>query len=468
MKNNIIKKIERVIGKKNILLSDKEKNKYLTEWRNRYTGEAKAILRPKTTKEVSSLLKIFYKNNIPITPQGGNTGLVGGQITYNNEHYIISLERMNKLISFNKIDNAIVVQSGILLTEIHNICEKNNMLFPLSLASEGSCTIGGNIATNAGGIGVLYYGNTRELTLGLEIVLADGSIINLLKTLKKDNTGYSLKDLFIGSEGTLGVITAASLKIFPKPYEKFTFLASVKSPKKSLDFLRKIQKNITTPLTSFEIMNHNSLNIVLENIQNTHLPIPVKEKWYILFEFSSYEKDLESLNKINKVVNEAIEEKIICNAVFANTKKQVNKIWELRENISEAQKKVGASIKNDISVPVFAVNEFINEADKIVGREIPGAKRVTFGHLGDGNIHYNISQPKNMNETIFLKKEPKLRNKILSLITQMGGSFSAEHGVGIVRKKDALKVKSEEIKIMKKIKKSFDPKNILNPGKIFD
>ena len=185
MKNNIIKKIERVIGKKNILLSDKEKNKYLTEWRNRYTGEAKAVLRPKTTKEVSSLLKLFYKNNIPITPQGGNTGLVGGQITYNNEHYIISLERMNKLISFNKIDNAIVVQSGILLTEIHNICEKNNMLFPLSLASEGSCTIGGNIATNAGGIGVLYYGNTRELTLGLEIVLADGSIINLLKTLKK-------------------------------------------------------------------------------------------------------------------------------------------------------------------------------------------------------------------------------------------------------------------------------------------
>ena len=232
MKNNIIKKIEDIIGKKNVLLSSEDKNKYLTEWRNRYPGKARAVLRPKSTKEVSLLLKLFHQKNIPVTPQGGNTGLVGGQITYSSKDFIISLERMNKLINFNKVDETIIVQSGMLLTQIHNICDENDMLFPLSLASEGSCTIGGNLATNAGGVGVLYYGNTRDLTLGLEVVLSDGSIINLLKTIKKDNTGYSLKDLFVGSEGTLGIITAASLKIFQKPKDKLTFLASAGSPKK--------------------------------------------------------------------------------------------------------------------------------------------------------------------------------------------------------------------------------------------
>ena len=468
MKNNIIKKIEEIIGKKNVLLSSEDKSKYLIEWRNRYPGKAQAILRPKSTKEVSLLLKLFNKNNISVTPQGGNTGLVGGQITYSSKDFIVSLERMKKLISFNKIDETMVVQSGMLLSEIHAICEENDMLFPLSLASEGSCTIGGNLATNAGGVGVLYYGNTRELTLGLEVVLSDGSIINLLKTLKKDNTGYSLKDLFIGSEGTLGIITAASLKIFQKPKEKFTFLASSRSPKKSLEFLRMIQKNTSIPLTSFEIMNNNSIKTVLKNIDGAILPISEEAEWYILIEFSSYEKKLDAIDKINEIVNLGLEKKIISNAVFANSKKQSKQIWDLRENISEAQRKDGASIKNDISVPIFAVDEFIKKADSIVSKAIPKAKKITFGHLGDGNIHYNISQPENLSQDSFFKLERPLREKLLSLIVNMDGSFSAEHGIGIVRKKDALKIKGDEIKIMKSIKKSLDPKNILNPGKIFD
>ena len=468
MKNNIIKKIEDIIGKKNVFLSSEDKNKYLTEWRNRYPGKARAVLRPKSTKEVSLLLKLFHQKNIPVTPQGGNTGLVGGQITYSSKDFIISLERMNKLINFNKVDETIIVQAGMLLTQIHNICDENDMLFPLSLASEGSCTIGGNLATNAGGVGVLYYGNTRDLTLGLEVVLSDGSIINLLKTLKKDNTGYSLKDLFVGSEGTLGIITAASLKIFQKPKDKLTFLASTGSPKKALDFLRMLQKNTSIPLTSFEIMNNHSVDIVLRNFGETKLPISKKSNWYILFEFSSYEKNKNTTESISEIVNLGIEKKFIIDAVFANSKKQSKEIWNIRENISEAQRKDGASIKNDISVPIFAVDEFIKKADLIVSKEIPKAKNITFGHLGDGNIHYNIAQPKKLDKESFLKLENMLRKKLLSLVVKMDGSFSAEHGIGIARKQDAVKIKGDEIRIMKNIKKSLDPKNILNPGKIFD
>ena len=282
------------------------------------------------------------------------------------------------------------------------------------------------------------------------------------------DSGYSLKDLFVGSEGTLGIITAASLKIFPKPREKFTFLASSRSPKKSLEFLRMIQKSTSIPLTSFEIMNNNSIKTVLKNIDGAILPISEEAEWYILIEFSSYEKKLDAIDKINEIVNLGLEKKIISNAVFANSKKQSKQIWDLRENISEAQRKDGASIKNDISVPIFAVDEFIKKADSIVSKAIPKAKKITFGHLGDGNIHYNISQPENLSQDSFFKLERPLREKLLSLVVDMDGSFSAEHGIGIVRKKDALKIKGDEIKIMKGIKKSLDPKNILNPGKIFD
>ena len=311
MKLDIIKKIEKIIGKKNIVQSEIDKKKYLTEWRNRYTGEAKAILKPKNVQEVSSLMKIFNKEKIAVVPQGGNTGLVGGQISYNDQHFIISFERMNKLIKFNKEDQSMVVQSGMLLSDIQNICDENDMYFPLSLASEGSCTIGGNIATNAGGVAVLYFGNTRELTLGLQIVLADGTIIDSLKTLKKDNTGYSLKDLFIGSEGTLGLITAASMKVFFKPREKYTFFCSIKDPQKSIELLRFFQKNIPTPLTAFELMNSNSIETVLNHFEKTNLPLNKKSDWYILFEFSSFEQDKSRINKVLKIINQVSQSKTL-------------------------------------------------------------------------------------------------------------------------------------------------------------
>ena len=468
MKLDIIKKIEKIIGKKNIVQSEIDKKKYLTEWRNRYTGEAKAILKPKNVQEVSSLMKIFDKEKISVVPQGGNTGLVGGQISYNDQHFIISFERMNKLIKFNKEDQSMVVQSGMLLSDIQNICDENDMYFPLSLASEGSCTIGGNIATNAGGVAVLYFGNTRELTLGLQIVLADGTIIDSLKTLKKDNTGYSLKDLFIGSEGTLGLITAASMKVFFKPREKYTFFCSVKNPKKSIELLRFLQKNVSTPLTAFELMNSNSIETVLSHFEKTNLPLNKKSEWYILFEFSRFDNDKSTIDKVLRIISNIQKEKLIYEVVFANSIKQSKELWDLRENISEAQKEDGASIKNDISIPIFSIGNFIKNADEIVKNTIHNSKNVTFGHVGDGNIHYNITQPKDMGEKEFLSLENHLRSQLLELIKKYNGSFSAEHGIGVIRKKDALEYKKDEIALMKRIKQAIDPKNIVNPGKIFE
>ncbi|MEC9393050.1 MAG: FAD-binding oxidoreductase [Pseudomonadota bacterium] len=468
MKISIIKKIESIIGKKNLLLTEEEKRKYLIEWRERYPGKAKGILKPKNVKEISSLMKIFHKEKISIIPQGGNTGLVGGQISYSEEHFILSLERMNKLININVLDQSITIQSGMILSEIQRICDEKNMLFPLSLASEGSCTIGGNIATNAGGVSVLYYGNTRDFTLGLQIVLADGTIIDSLKTLKKDNTGYSIKDLFIGSEGTLGIITAASLKIFPKPKEKFTFFCSVKDPKKSIELLRFLQKNISTPLTAFEFMNNASIKLTLEGKDGSKLPIKKKSKWYILFEFSKIEESKGLVDLIQTQIADAQNHNLINEVIFANSLNQSNFLWKIRDNISEAQKKYGSSIKNDFSVPIFSIHKFIEEADKIVNKIMPGAKNITFGHVGDGNIHYNISQPKNLNSKQFLSLEKKLRSHLLILVKKYNGSFSAEHGVGLIRKKDAIKLKKDEIKLMQKIKKAVDPEKILNPGKIFD
>lgn len=275
MDKEILNKLIRVVGSDNIILNKSEMSKYLIEWRGVYTGKAGAIIKPKSTKEVSKILKIAYSTNTPIISQGGNTGLVGGQISFDDNHIVLNLTRLNKVREINTLDKSITVESGLTLLELQNVCKKNNTLFPLSLASEGTCTIGGNISTNAGGVGVLYYGNTRNLVLGLEIVTPEGKIINTLSTLIKDNTGYSLKDLFIGSEGTLGVITAATLKVFPLPKEKYTGILKVKSPQKSIKVLRFIQENISTPLTAFELMNKFSINFVkkISQVQFLHLMI---------------------------------------------------------------------------------------------------------------------------------------------------------------------------------------------------
>ena len=292
-----INKFKKIVGNKNVITDKKDMEKYLKEWRGIYNGIAGAIVKPKSTKEVSNILKYSYKKNISCIPQGGNTGLVGGQIPFSKNHIVISLERLSKIREINNVNQTITVEAGLILYNLQKICEENNLLFPLSLASEGSCSVGGNIATNAGGVAVLHYGNTRELVMGLEIVLPDGSVVNNLKTLIKDNTGYSLKDLFVGSEGTLGIITAATLKVFPKPKRIYTALISINSPKESIKILNYIKNNFSIPLTAFELMNNFSIELVKKHINNILIPIK-KFKWLILIEFSSIEASKNEKDKI--------------------------------------------------------------------------------------------------------------------------------------------------------------------------
>ena len=467
MQNLDIDKFKKIVGNKNVITDKKDMEKYLKEWRGIYNGIAGAIVKPKSTKEVSNILKYSYKKNISCIPQGGNTGLVGGQIPFSKNHIVISLERLSKIREINNVNESITVEAGLILSNLQKICEENNLFFPLSLASEGSCSVGGNIATNAGGVAVLHYGNTRELVMGLEIVLPDGSIVNNLKTLIKDNTGYSIKDLFVGSEGTLGVITAATLKVFPKPKEIHTALIAVNSPKESIKILNYIKNNFTIPLTAFELMNNFSIELVKKHISNILVPIK-KFKWLILIEFSSIEASKDEKDKIENILHKISNQNLAKDIFISQSLEQTKNMWNIRESISEAQKKEGGSIKNDISIPIKDISKFINNAIRTSEEVIPGSRCVVFGHIGDGNIHFNISQPIKANKDKFLKKEKDLRKKIINLTLNLKGSISAEHGIGLARKDDLKKYKKKDVEVFKSIKKSFDPKNIMNPGKVID
>ncbi len=467
MQNSDINKFKKIVGNKNVITDEKDMGKYLKEWRGIYNGVAGAIVKPKSTKEVSNIIKYSYEKNISCIPQGGNTGLVGGQIPFSKNHIVISLERLSKIREINNINQSITVEAGLILSNLQKICEENNLLFPLSLASEGSCSVGGNIATNAGGVAVLHYGNTRELVMGLEMVLPNGSVINNLKTLIKDNTGYSLKDLFIGSEGTLGVITAATLKVFPKPKRVYTALIAVNSPKESIKILNYIKSNFSIPLTAFELMNNFSIELVKEHMNDILIPIE-KFKWLILIEFSSVEDSKDEKDKIENILNKILNENIAKDIFIAQSLKQTKNMWNIRESISEAQKKEGGSIKNDISIPIKDISKFIRSAIKISKEVIPGSRCVVFGHIGDGNIHFNISQPEKADKDKFLKKERALRKEIINLTLDLKGSISAEHGIGLTRKADLKKYMKKDVEVFKSIKKSFDPKNIMNPGKVID
>ena len=467
MLSSEINKFRKIVGNKNVITDKNDMQKYLKEWRGVYTGVAGAIVKPKSTEEVSNILKFAYRKNISCIPQGGNTGLVGGQIPFNKNHIVISLERLNKIREINPTDQSVTVEAGLILSDLQKKCDENNLIFPLSLASEGSCSLGGNIASNAGGGAVLYYGNTRELVMGLEVVLSDGSIINNLKTLIKDNTGYSIKDLFIGSEGTLGVITAATLKVFPKPKNTYTALLSVDSPKQSIEILNYIRNNLSIPLTAFELMNNFSIELVNKHMDKASIPIE-KFKWLILVEFSSIEVSKNEKDKIENLLNEILHQNLAKDIFISQSSKQAKDMWYIRESISEAQKKEGGSIKNDISIPIKDISKFINNAEKISKKVIPGSRSVIFGHIGDGNIHFNISQPVKSDRDKFIKKDKKLRKKINDLTIELNGSISAEHGIGLTKKADLKKYMKKDVELFKLIKKSFDPKNIMNPGKIID
>ena len=438
---------------------------HLEEWRSKYRGKSSLLLIPATTSEVSAVLKICDETATPIVPQGGNTGLVGGQIAFNGE-IVLSLARMNRIRALDAAAQTITVEAGAILAQIQRAADETNLLFPLSLAAEGSATIGGNLSTNAGGVNVLRYGMARDLVLGLEVVLADGRVLDLLRTLRKDNTGYDLKQIFIGSEGTLGIITAASLKLFPKPGERVCSLVAVPSPAAAVQLLSEFQAKTGGQISAFELMPRIGLELVAAHIPGARNPFTTESPWYVLAEAAGAAQ-FELAGIIESTLAAATKEGIVTNAVIAASEAQRSALWALRENMSEAQKREGASIKHDVSVPVSKIPQFLEEATAAVLRTVPGARPVSFGHIGDGNIHFNFSAPKGGDESAFLARWDDVQRIVHDIVHRFGGSISAEHGIGVQKREQLALYKSPvEMELMRTLKRTFDPKNILNPGKV--
>lgn len=458
----------RIVGEEHAIRDEAAMAPYLVEWRDRYRGKAALVVKPGETQQVAAILERANTTKTAIVPQGGNTGLVGGQIPFETGHeVVVALERLNRVRDIDLASNTMTVEAGLVLALAQQVAASAGRLFPLSLASEGSCQIGGVLATNAGGMAVLAYGNARDLALGLEVVFADGRVWNGLKSLRKDNSGYDLKDLIIGSEGTLGIITAAVLRLFPKPKERVTCMAGLSALETAPAFFARVLEQAGPALTAFEIMPRIGLEFVLRHGSSVRDPFPSSYPWYALLELTSPREGEELPRLAETVLGEGLETGEIGGAVLAASLAQGEQLWRLRELMSEAQKHEGGSIKHDIAVPVARVPEFVARANQLVELMIPGARPVPFGHLGDGNIHYNVSQPLGMERTIFLSYWEALNAAVHEIVLDLGGSISAEHGIGRL-KRDLLPHAKQplELELMRKIKAAFDPNGILNPGKL--
>jgi D-lactate dehydrogenase (cytochrome) len=453
-----------IVGEKYAVTDQHEAAPYLTEERGLFQGRSPLVLRPGSTAEVAAICKLASETRTALVPQGGNTGLVGGQTPHNGE-VVVSTRRLDKIRAVDTQSNAMTVEAGVILANAQQRAADVDRLFPLSLGAEGSCTIGGNLSTNAGGIAALAYGVARDLVLGLEVVLADGRIMHGLSSLKKDNTGYDLRDLFVGAEGTLGIITAATLKMFPKPRSVETAFAAIASPADALTLL-DISRNVAAgSLTSFELIPQIAIDFVVKHGPSIHAPMADRHPWYVLMEISSSRDDAR--DTIEAILTRGMEDGIVNNAVIAANLDQRAAFWKLREVISPAQKPEGGSIKHDISVPVAAVPDFLIEADAAVTKLIPGARPFAFGHLGDGNIHYNVSQPIGTDTADYLARWHDMNDVVHAVVAKHGGSISAEHGIGVLKRDELPHVKDPvALDIMRSIKHLLDPLNIMNPGKV--
>lgn len=458
-------RLKSIVGSNGFSEDPSEIAVHLSEWRDRYRGRCSLLLKPASTAAISSILEVCNETQTPIVPQGGNTGLVGGQIPFNDE-IMLSLERMNRIRRIDAADMSITVEAGVVLAKTQQAAEENGAYFPLSLAAEGSCTIGGNLSTNAGGVNVLRYGSARGLVLGLEVVLADGRVLDMLRSLRKDNSGYDLKQLFIGAEGTLGVITAATLRLFPKPVERETAFVSVPDPQSAIALLRHLEEMTGGLVSTFEMIDRTGLEFVLAHVPQTSDPLSLASPWYVLVEVASG-AGLELRSILETSLANAVGDNIAVDAVIAASDAQRAGLWRLRESLSEAQKYEGSSIKHDISVPIGKIPQFLREAVDAVTALVPGARPIPFGHLGDGNIHFNVSVPKGGDDAAFLARWDEIARAVHDLVHRLGGSISAEHGVGAMKREEILRYKTqEEIDVMRALKRMFDPNNILNPGKV--
>ena len=450
------------------VLTDGDLSAYEVDWRKRYRGRALAVVRPGSTAEVAAVVKICGEHGVAIVPQGGNTGLVGASVPdASGMQVLLNLTRLNKVRAIDAANLTMTVEAGCVLQSLQETAANVALLFPLSLAAEGSCTIGGNLATNAGGTQVLRFGNARELCLGLEVVTAQGDIWNGLTGLRKDNTGYDLRDLFIGSEGTLGIITAATLKLHPRPVAVTTALAALPSLDAAVALLQLARERLGAALTGFEVMNEYSLALVRKHFAQLPQPLP-PAPWTVLLEQSDNEAEAHAQALFEALLETALQRELIVDAAVASSLEQSNAMWHLREAIPLAQSAEGPNIKHDIALPVSAIPRFVEDTDAALLRHFPGARLVDFGHLGDGNLHYNLQAPEDCDAARFLAEhEHAVNTLVYDALAPHGGSISAEHGIGALKRRELAQRKSPvALGLMRAIKSALDPHGLLNPGRV--
>jgi len=464
----LVERLREIVGSAGLITAPQEVAPYASDWRKRYAGTPAAVVKPASTAEVAEVVRACADSRTAIVPQGGNTGLCGAATPdASGSQIVLNLSRMNRVRAIDARNNTMIAEAGCVLANLHKAAEEAGRLFPLSLAAEGSCEIGGNLSTNAGGTAVLRYGNARELVLGLEVVLPSGEIWDGLRGLRKDNTGYDLKQLFIGAEGTLGVITAAVLKLFPLPKSHATAVVALESPEKALALLERTLATCGERITGFELFSDFCLSLVLKHFRDTATPFPRRFPYYVLMELSDTQPGEGPKALVESMLEGALLENHILDAAVAQSETQSRAFWKLREFISEAQAHEGQNIKHDVSIPISSIADFIAKTDAELARAYAGVRMVTFGHLGDGNVHYNVSAPEGVAPDAFVRNVAAINRIVHDSVARFGGSISAEHGLGQLKREEIRRYKSPlELELMRKLKRALDPNGIMNPGKV--
>jgi FAD/FMN-containing dehydrogenase len=452
VENKVANALGEIVGKSNVLTSLEDTKPYFTDWRRMYAAQAECVVRPASTEEVARVVALCAREGVAIVPQGGNTGLVGGSVPMGQRREaVVSLSRMNRVRSLDALNDTMTVEAGCILATVQKAAAEAGRLFPLSLAAEGSCQIGGNLSTNAGGVNVLRYGNAREQVLGLEVVLPDGRIWDGLRGLRKDNTGYDLKQLFLGAEGTLGIITAAVLRLYPRPTATTTAWVAVRNPTEAVELLAALRTHVGERISAFELVSRECLEAVLSHVPGTRDPLGTPHPWYVLAEFG----DSGTTEALRERVADALESR---DAVLAQSDEQSRQLWRIRESIPEAQ---FTNVKHDVSVPVSRTPELIERAGRALKAAFPDSRPYIFGHVGDGNLHYNIG-PESL-----LEQRAEVNRIVYQAVSELGGSISAEHGLGQLKREEIRQHKSAiEMELMRTLKKALDPQGLMNPGKL--
>jgi FAD/FMN-containing dehydrogenase len=465
---NLLDRLRAIVGERGLVIDTREQQPYVNDWRDQWHGRAAAVVRPANTEEVARVVTLLAEARVPMVPQGGNTSMCGGSVPdASGSQVVVNLSRLNRVREVDIANNAMTVEAGCILANLQQLADEQDRFFPLSLGAEGSCEIGGNLSTNAGGTGVLRYGNTRELVLGLEVVLPDGRVWEGLRGLRKDNTGYDLKQLFVGAEGTLGIITAAVLKLFPKPRSRATALVAIDNPAASVALLSKLRATCGDRVSGFELMGRICMDLLLRHIPDARDPLAQRHPWYVLVELSDSAEGNQLETLLQDALEDAVENEIVQDAVVASSESQRQALWKLRENIPEAQKLEGVSIKHDVSVPVSRVPDLIGLAGDALHKRFPDIRIVAFGHVGDGNIHYNCSKHERQDAKAFFEEAPEVNHMVYEVVHSLGGSISAEHGLGVLKRDEIKHYKSEiELDMMRAIKRTLDPHGLMNPGKV--